>query len=184
MSVVNGARSLDVHYQNLTVWANYGVLRCLAELATGLVAYRLYRAVVGRLEPSRATATAAEVVLLAGACALLFRPTWTSPYDVLVIPIFAALVFVLATGRGFVARALLLPPLRWVGKLSYSIYINHFLVVMSLSLIITTQWWLYSFFMQGWPYFGLVLGLSWLTYTYIENPARRALNARLARIVS
>ena len=186
LSVINGARTLDVSYQNLTVWANYGVLRCLAELATGLVAYRIWRALPADVEPGRtavAIVTIAEVLLLAGCCMLLFRRVWTSPNDVLAIPLFAGLVLMLATGRGFIAQTLTLQPFRWVGQLSYSVYINHFLVVMSLSLIIGTQWWLYSFFAeQKWPYFAVVLGLSWLTFTYIENPARRALNARLARI--
>jgi peptidoglycan/LPS O-acetylase OafA/YrhL len=171
LSVVNGAHSLDVHYQNLTVWANYGVLRCLAEMAVGLLAYRTYRALGTQLTLSRELATAVELLLLILACLLLFRRPFTSPEDVLIIPLFAALIFILATGRGWIAQTLLLPPFRWVGKLSYSIYINHFLVVMSLSLVLYKPWWLY---------FGLVLGLSWLTYTYIESPVRRAINQRLA----
>jgi peptidoglycan/LPS O-acetylase OafA/YrhL len=171
LSVVNGARSLDVHYQNLTVWANYGVLRCLAELATGLLAYRLYRTLATRLSLGRGLATAIELLLLILALTMLIRRTFTSPTDVLVIPLFALVVFALATRRGWIAGLLLLPPFRWLGKMSYSIYINHFLIVMCLSLVVFKPWWLY---------FGLVLGLSWLTYTYIENPARRAINRRFA----
>jgi HAMP domain-containing protein len=174
LAIFNGARSLDVHYQNLNVWANYGVLRCLAEAATGLLVYRCYQAYGTSRAPGRAGATAAEILLLVLISTLLFRRSFTSPDDVLIIPLFAALVFLLATSRGWVAQVLLLPPLRWLGRLSYSIYINHFLVVMSLSLVIFKPWWLY---------FGLVLALSWATYHGIEAPARRAINRRLGQHV-
>lgn len=174
LAIFNGARSLDVHYQNLTVWANYGVLRCLAEAATGLLVYRFYRAYGANIALGRAGATVVEIILLVLTGTLLFRRPFTSPEDVLIIPLFAALVFWLASARGWVAQGLLLPPLRWAGRLSYSIYINHFLVVMSLSLVVFKPWWLY---------FGLVLALSWATFHGIEAPARRAINRRLARYV-
>jgi peptidoglycan/LPS O-acetylase OafA/YrhL len=170
LAIFNGAHSLDVHYQNLSVWANYGVLRCLSEAAIGLLVYRLYRAYGANIMPGRTGATIVEIVLLILIGTLLFRRPFTSPADVLIIPLFAALVFWLAPARGWVARGLLLPPLRWAGRLSYSIYINHFLLVMSLSLVTFKPWWLY---------FGLVLALSWATYHGIEAPARRAINRRL-----
>lgn len=173
LTVVNGAQSLNVSYQNLNAWLNYGALRCLAELAAGFLVYRTYRALSARLDISPAAATAAEIALFAAVSALLFRHAFTSPQDALIIPLFAALVFVLATARGWIARSLLLPPFRWAGKLSYSIYINHFLVVTWLTLVT---------YKPGWLYWGIVAAASWLTYRYIEDPARRAINARLARI--
>lgn len=175
LAIFNGAHSLDVHYQNLTVWANYGVLRCLAEAAIGLLVYRGYMAFDGPAPAlGRSASTAVEIVLLALIGTLLFRRPFTSPQDVLILPLFAALIFWLASARGWVSQILLLPPLRWAGRLSYSIYINHFLVVMSLSLVIFKPWWLY---------FGLVLAMSWATYRWIEVPARRAINRRLAPYV-
>ena len=170
LAIINGGRSLDVHYQNLTVWANYGVLRCLAEAAIGLLVYRCYRAYGEKVKLGPTGATMVEVVLLLVIALAIVRLPFNAPEDLLIIPLFSALIFSLASMHGWIGRILLLPPLRWLGRVSYSIYINHFLVVMSLSLVIYKPWWLY---------FGLVLALSWVTYQYIEAPARRAINRGL-----
>ncbi len=181
MTVVNSRQNLDVHFQNVLPWANLGLIRCIGEMAIGMLAYRTFRALRPKLVMGRGVATLIEAVLLLLASTLLFRRDFQSPDDVLIVPLFTLLICVMATERGWIAQALLLAPFRWAGRLSYSIYLNHYVVVLSLSLIISTQWWLYSFFaQQKWPYFAVVLGLSWLTYAYIENPARRAINARLA----
>ena len=174
LAIFNSARSLDVHVQNILPWLNYGILRCLAETAIGVLMYRCYCRLRERNDPGIALATAVEAALLVAISSLLFRKPFSSPEDVLIVPLFAALVLWIASPRGAIATLLLTPPFRWIGRISYSIYINHFLVVIALSLVIFKPWWLY---------FGLVLGLSWATYRFIEAPARAALNRRLAAFV-
>ena len=71
-------------------------------------------------------------------------------------------------------------PLVWIGKLSYSLYLWHFPV-----LLLTTPgniqteapWWLRI------VQLALMLGITWFSYTYIENPIRHgALKAFLKKI--
>ena len=164
-------RYLDVHVQNALPWVNYGILRCLSETAVGVLVYRCYRALDDKIEVGRAVATLVEFALLIAIGSLLLRKPFTSPEDVLIVPLFAVLVFWLASPRGALGMLLSTRPFTFVGRMSYSIYINHFLVVIALSLVIFKPWWLY---------FGLVLGLSWITWRWIETPARAAINQRLA----
>lgn len=171
LAIFNGAHSLDVHVQNALPWVNYGILRCLSETAIGVLVYRCYRALDDKIEVGRAVATLVEFALLIAIGSLLLRKPFTSPEDVLIVPLFAVLVFWLASPRGALGMLLSTRPFTFVGRMSYSIYINHFLVVIALSLVIFKPWWLY---------FGLVLGLSWITWRWIETPARAAINQRLA----
>jgi peptidoglycan/LPS O-acetylase OafA/YrhL len=46
--------------------------------------------------------------------------------------VFAGAVLVFAAEQGMVSRLFALPVLRWLGKLSYSIYLTHFLIVISI----------------------------------------------------
>ena len=174
LAIHNTGRTLDVHVQNILPWLNYGILRCLAETAIGVLMYRCYRRLHEHIDPGIALATAVEAALLVAIGSVLFRKPFSSPEDVLIVPLFAALVLWIASPRGAIATLLLRPPFRWIGRISYSIYINHFLVVIALSLVIFKPWWLY---------FGLVLGLSWATYRFIEAPARAAINRHLAAFV-
>ena len=174
LAIHNTGRTLDVHVQNILPWLNTGLMRCFAEAAIGVLAYRCWRQIDDGIAVSIAVATIIEVLLLAAIGGLLFRRAFHSPEDILIVPLFAALVFWLATPRGGLARLLLLRPFQWLGRMSYSIYINHFLVVIALSLVLFKPMWLY---------FGLVLGLSWLTFKGIEAPARRAINRRLSAVV-
>ena len=171
LAIFNGAHSLDVHVQNALPWVNFGILRCLSETAVGVLVYRCYRALDDKIEVGRAVATLVEFALLIAIGSLLLRKPFTSPEDVLIVPLFAVLVFWLASPRGALGMLLSTRPFTFVGRMSYSIYINHFLVVIALSLVIFKPWWLY---------FGLVLGLSWITWRWIETPARAAINQRLA----
>ena len=67
-----------------------------------------------------------------------------------------------------VNAALALPPLQWIGKLSYSLYLWHWPVIVYAGML-TTELSL----AQRLVCLGLTLALSVLTYHLIENPIRR-----------
>lgn len=104
--------------------------------------------------------------------------------DPLIIPPFAALVFLTWEDRGLVAKILSTRPLHWLGDISYSVYLMHVPIG-------TVVWFVW---LRVAPYLGLgdaisrvlllclvfasVLGVSTLTYTYVEKPCQRALRRR------
>ena len=176
LAVVNGEGSLAVGGHDILPWVNYGLMRGLSEIAIGILAYRVYRAIGARIEASLAVGTLIEIVLVALAGVLLFRKPFVAHEDIFAIPLFATLIFWLAVPRGFIAMLLGTRPLRWIGKLSYSIYINHYLVILILPMVALPRWPLL--------YFSIVVTLSWLTWRWIEVPARRAINRKLSPYIN
>ena len=97
----------------------------------------------------------------------------------------AGTVLVLMAGaagaRGGPTSLLALPPLQWVGKLSYSLYLWHWPIIVYAGMLtpeLTVP--------QRFACAGLTLALSVLTYHLIENPIRRNgwLTARAARALA
>ena len=171
MAVFNGEGSLAVGGHDILPWVNYGLLRGLAEAAIGVLTYRFFRAFGNRLDRGGIRAIVVEIALLAGIALMLFRPKFVAREDIFVIPLFAALIVCLALPHSVLARFLQAPPFQWTGRISYSIYINHYLIAIAMSRAV---------YKPGWLYFALVLALSWLTYRYIEVPGRAMLNRNLA----
>jgi peptidoglycan/LPS O-acetylase OafA/YrhL len=100
----------------------------------------------------------------------------------LVLPVLAALIFLLAFQRGLIARALSLPIAVWLGEISYGVYILH-----------EPMWGPLSGFakqaLQMQPgnvvlipvYFVLVIAVAGLSFKYLEGPTRRAIRRRWGR---
>lgn len=71
---------------------------------------------------------------------------------------------------GLVARALALPPLVWLGKRSYSIYLWHYpllLLMNPVSNVSQTPWWLMIIQVV------VVIGAAELSYHFVETPCRK-----------
>lgn len=74
-------------------------------------------------------------------------------------------------GRGIVQKVLSLPPLVWVGKVSYSLYLWHWPV---LAFVNSAGW-----YGRGLPYLSLplqfvvMLLLAWLSWRFVEQPFRQ-----------
>jgi len=109
--------------------------------------------------------------------------------DVLLILPFALLVATTWTDRGIVARLFSARPIRWLGDLSYSIYLNHVCVIQIL-------WFFWSRTVEkagilppdatriAWIVlvYGATIALSVLTHRYVEGPGRKfLLSRRVAR---
>jgi peptidoglycan/LPS O-acetylase OafA/YrhL len=155
------------------------VLRGLVGFVLGMALWRLRDNLGVGFAPSPARLTSGEISSLAGMglAVYLDQPQW--------VVIFAAsLLFCLSFDAGRVARALRARWCLWLGHISFSVYLLHYPLI-----VMFNQW----FPARMLPVHGgigrtvwtlgviaALLGLSTLTFRYIEVPARR-IPHRLAR---
>ena len=81
----------------------------------------------------------------------------------------AALVWAGSEGANLANRALSLAPLRWVGRISYSLYLWHLPVLLygKALLLVPPSWWQLALLaLAG-------IGLGWLSWAIAEEPIRR-----------
>jgi peptidoglycan/LPS O-acetylase OafA/YrhL len=163
------------------------VLRCGSEFLLGATAGTL------ALRMPRLPVLAAGVLEVAALGALVFGTTgglgaeWCAALGsrrMATVPLAAAaLIYALASDAGPLARILRAWPLFWLGQLSFSLYMIHWPLMTRAAVLA----WLWS---RGPPGLGVIgvwgagvlalgLGLSALTYRFIEVPGRR-LGARWA----
>ncbi|HUO55748.1 MAG TPA: acyltransferase [Rhodoblastus sp.] len=190
-----GYIALSHFFGALNLTADYGLLRCLFGFPIGVALYHFrstYQAALAGLGGARASllegaALAAVLVVLAllkgGAVA------W-------VIPCYAALLAIFHSQQGIFSRALLWPPLQWLGLVSYSVYLVHVplrnllskaLQSIGVPTLLTAgdRNFLDISRVEGdlllAAYLLAILATAALTYRYIEEPARllgRRLSAR------
>ena len=147
-----------------------GLRRCLVEFTSGNILCVLW-------QRWRASTVAAPLSGLA-ALALLAAGAWTGANDALWAPsmLFTALL-ALACDKGAVARLLASRPLVWLGEISYSTYLAHFLLFVLFKLAFVGP-----DLALDWPrltlYALLVMGASVVLYYGVERPAQAWLNAR------
>lgn len=182
---------------------DYGAVRCIAGFFAGVVTERLWRSRSELLRPIMArSATWLEPLSVVAVFAFV-SIAGRGPLAFTAPAIFATLVFLFAFEAGPVSRLMSGRVYRALGAWSYSIYmVNYFVVLMverilnsaqrsighSLSETVTLAGktkTLYAFGPVGamdllaLAYIAAVLGLSYLTYTFCEAPARDYFN-RLA----
>ncbi len=112
----------------LTPDAGLCFLRCLVGFFLGVAAHELYQARprwLGRRDWRR---EAAVLAVLAGI--LVGKPPQSPGWDFVVLPLFMLLILSVADASGGVWNW---PPLRWLGKVSYSLYLVHLAVLMLVS---------------------------------------------------
>ncbi len=160
---------------SLDVTFDYGLVRCVLEFGLGVITYRLFKerkgGVIGH-----------DVLCVLLGVALLASMHWEAPD--LAFPILScALILSLAQNQGRVTRALTVRPLVYLGTISYSVYMSHFVV---LQYIQTTSHAVQDAGIgraltadQSVGLLGLlvlaILALSHFLYHWIETPARRYL---------
>lgn len=188
---------------NIGITANMGAARGLYGFGIGILTYYLYmrlnrhaglRDLVARpwFEPFTVLAL---VLFLNQAVTLEGAPR---PAALAAPVVFALVVLVFSLEGGPVSRLLQHAPFRLLGKLSYSIYINHWLIFLALAAAVNaavpayrpvTMWgaeyWKLDLTdpLQFWAFLALYLGIvctvSYVTYHRIEDPCRILFN-RLA----
>jgi peptidoglycan/LPS O-acetylase OafA/YrhL len=186
----------------MDVTYDWGLLRCLFGFALGVACCRIYRHSprLGSLQ-SAALTTGIECLVVA-AIVWFVSLAGTGRWSLLAPFVFAPAVLVFAAEAGWVGRLLRLAPLRWLGKLSYSIYLTHFFFVLQLPVVVKhvlhrDLWrampldngqyvWVYgNNAWQGTFFYlailALTLAFSTLTFRWIETPGREWARRRVQR---
>jgi peptidoglycan/LPS O-acetylase OafA/YrhL len=171
---------------DLNVTYDYGFLRGLAGFLVGMVIYEFYTLEYLRKFFGRDV----TALLIAGVTTFLLH---LGVNDLFYIPIFAVLVFCLASNTGRVKNLFNNRPLQFLGDISYSIYLVHSLLLFWVGVPLLVV-------MGGYTYQGpgsltiplgegivycllyvlISVGLSTLTYYFIEKPCRKWINRKWA----
>lgn len=182
-------------YINMT--ANFGVFRCLFGFGMGVLTLYVLEFVYSCPKVCRIMTIPGIEILSIALTALYLRSAVIDVADASWISIFAPFVFsflvlVFTFESGIVSNILLRKPFTLIGKISYSIYINHWFIFVFMAYIFdgnltsytevslwggsylfwdipkgASFWLLLSLFLMS------VLGVSWLTFWSIEDPGRR-----------
>jgi peptidoglycan/LPS O-acetylase OafA/YrhL len=181
---------------------DWGFIRCLFGFALGVACYRLFSAAPPR-RPMGHTAvmTLAESAIIV-AVVLFVSSAGTSPLSFMAPFVFAIAVLVFAAEGGLVSRVFHSRPLKWLGTVSYSIYLTHFFVVLILPSAIkhvahVDLWtamplpdgqWVMAYGrdnVEGTLGYAAALALTLLfsafTYRWVEVPGREWTRKRLSR---
>lgn len=175
--IANLTGHLDTTYQNYFQVLNSGLLRGWAAFVLGVLAYRAYRRLCG-IHIAAWCLMAAQLLSLGLVLFLLFgRQGALRILDLGAPFVFAALVLLFAFENNPLAR--LLAKLKWLGTISYSVYLNHLIVLMlvdtGLGGLGLSHWALTPLYLIA-----LIL-YSTLTYRWIERPGQR-LTRQVARL--
>lgn len=184
---------LAVKTPSIHVMHDWGVVRNVLGFALGVIAY----GVCARLPaPSTRTLSCVQAGAIAALLVMLAVSTRRVPYADYGAPIaFAVLIAACSHDRGGVCPLLLHAPLQWLGRISYSVYMTHYIVVLLAGaafleavrsgLLDSTRWTSLSLLLLVTI---VVLALSYVTYEFLERPARAFLRAcwprRAARAVA
>jgi peptidoglycan/LPS O-acetylase OafA/YrhL len=120
----------------MDVTYDWGLLRCIFGFALGVACYHIHRRrPLALAAAGPAAATSVECAIVAAVVAFVSVVDKTA-WSLLAPFIFAAAVLVFASEDGAVSRLFRTAPLRWLGKLSYSIYLTHFFFVLLLPVVV------------------------------------------------
>ena len=159
-------------------------LRCLAGFILGMLIFK-YR----RLPDSMSDGLLS--ILQSIAVAGIVTTLATASNDAYAIPCFALLVWVTWSDRGVIANPLSSRPLQFLGKISYSVYLNHYCLIQILfffwsrlasNLIIFEPW--QSRLLWICLLIAVVLAVLSFTFRWVEQPMRHVILARTKRRVS
>jgi peptidoglycan/LPS O-acetylase OafA/YrhL len=160
---------LDTTYQNYFQVLNSGLLRGWASFVLGVLAYRAYRVLSG-VRIAAWLLMAAQLFSLGLVLFLLFgRQGALRILDLFAPFVFAALVLLFAFEGSLLAR--LLGKLKWLGTISYSVYLNHLIVLMLVDTGIGGLG--YSHWALTPLYLVVLLVYSAATYRLVERPSQR-----------
>lgn len=148
-------------------------LRCVAGFTLGLATYRLARSSLGVALSTRGSTS---LVFLTGLILLLCMHRM----DLLAVGTFPLLVASLTQDRGLAAKALGLGPVYFLGEISYSLYLVHFLIFSTIEHMTRLPGEIPAYAVMGIAVMCTLLAAT-LTYYLIERPGRRLLNATFSR---
>ena len=167
----------------------YNPLVRLPEFLMGVALGRLFVARMcatpaGHLARVTTPARLSVVALVGSVCALSYVPTMLGPgsalpylllHNGLVDPLFALLIYSLASGEGPLAAVLSMPAMVLLGEASYALYILHIPLWDWMTYALSRLHLAPGFVALSLLHLGLAIALAILTLRVIEQPARRAL---------
>jgi peptidoglycan/LPS O-acetylase OafA/YrhL len=167
----------------------YNPLVRLPEFLMGVALGRLFLARMsatpgGRMASITATGRLSVVALVGSVGALSYVPTLLGPgsalpylllHNGLVDPLFALLIYSLASGEGPLAAFLSVRAVVLLGEASYALYILHIPLWDWMTYTLSRLHMAPGFVALSLLHLGLAVGLSILTLRVVEQPARRAL---------
>lgn len=169
---------LDLHYQNLFGYVNAGLIRCVFSFAIGVGVYRWFLRRDG-LPVRFMSWTRVECLVLAAVAILLMgRQDKLSLLDFAAPGVFAMVVFVFAHSGGWLSRQSF--RLARLGEISYSVYLNQFIVLMVVRKCFVNMGWLPMFVI----YILALMVVSNMTYRWVEQPARNYLRNKFDPVKS
>ena len=181
---------------------DWGFVRCIFGFALGVACCRIYALVAPFAHtPGRATMTLVEAAIVWAVVAFV-AAAGTSAMSFMAPFVFAAAVLIFAAEGGLVSRVFHSRALKWLGTVSYSIYLTHFFFVLILPTIVKRLFhldlwtpmqlpggqWTMAYGcsdVEGTLFYAPVVALtlagSALTYRFIEVPGREWTRRWLAR---
>ncbi|HYB99047.1 MAG TPA: acyltransferase [Candidatus Limnocylindrales bacterium] len=200
VAIVAAAAAVYLLAGHLDATDDYGIFRCFYGFLLGHLLYVLFVRTRAQALPFASALEVAAVAAVAAFVAVAEHQAWTIAAPLL----FAAAIYVFAHEQGFVSRALHASAAQRVGALSYSIYMMHVAVFeLILRLLFPILRWSgrragFSHLIDGGPQgaaavaaaeaaqlalaLALLLAVASVTYLLVEQPARRRINARAARM--
>ncbi|QJD78196.1 acyltransferase family protein [Spirosoma rhododendri] len=174
----------NMHTTTMNLASNWGLFRCAAGFIVGALSYDLYRQQTGRFL-LRSSLFFCVVFFL---CVLLMHEAAS---DLLVIALFPVVILSAAYQTGWVKHTLTKRPFQWLGDLSFSIYMVHLPIMLTVDAIgIQANPTMFARFgdivtnnfVPGQQFAVLLVVVTLIvaafTYRFIEVPARNYLNAR------
>ncbi|WNO08383.1 acyltransferase [Teredinibacter sp. KSP-S5-2] len=166
--IYNHTKHLDIHAQNFYAFVNSGVIRCLASFLLGILIYRAHKE-MGFLQ-SKLWITLLELICLGLIFLVIFyredklnEADFFSPY------IFALSILIFSLEGGLFSA--MLKPLNFLGKISYSVYLNQ-ITILIICTYICAKWPALSSYRLS-IYLSLLTVFSVLTYIVIEKPLKK-----------
>jgi peptidoglycan/LPS O-acetylase OafA/YrhL len=175
VAIVLGRGTLDVVFY-------LGIVRCLAGFFLGMLIFKF----AGKMR-LRWQSTFSVYQLIVSIAIILCMTLVSGPLVVLIIPLFALAIALLQADRGPVVPLLMCTSVQFLGRISYSIYMVHSIIIVCIlivlkrlnpmvldlgtkKLIVAVNPWVGDFLVLGTII--MVLAVASKTYSLIEEPGR------------
>jgi len=168
--------------QNLDITYDYGFLRSIAGFTTGMLLYLFYSL-------SWVKKIFSSDIFLGIYIVLIITALHLGLPDIIFIPGFCILVLLVTCNRGKISFAINNKSLNFLGDISYSVYMIHFLLIIVLNKLIFKLGYRFNYneslpFLKGAAlcatYVIILLVLSAISYRFLEKPFRKYINAKWA----
>lgn len=161
---------------NLDITFDYGWIRCLGEFGLGVVLYQIFQKNIGKEWLSKSISYLFALIITV----LIFHFKWN---DLFIVPTFAILLLTTAHNNSIVKKVLESKGFRYLGDMSYSIYLMHgvwFMVFWNFLPYLRSNYGIDKFdtpmkIIYVVLFTGLTILSSHFTYRYVEIKARELL---------